>query len=207
MPMRLTQKFLMTSGLIATMGIAACSPADDRTAMNDTAFGDTTAAATATMPTTRDYSNDKSIMTFLNTAYALEIQAAELAAQNVTNPQVREFAQTLQRDHQAMQERLTPMLQGAPPQNLDDTDDLVSFHRDAMEDLGDEERGLDYDRKFMEKQIEMHERLLNDLDDAMRGNAGTELRAELTQAQTGVRQHLEQARQLLAQLEGETAAR
>lgn len=205
MPMRLSQKFLMTSGLIATMGLAACGGTDDRTAMDDTAYGDTTMAATATMPGARDFSNERNVFTYLNTANALEIQSAQLAATNATNPQVREFAQTLEQDHQQMQERLAPMMQGTPPEELDETDDLVGFHRDATEDLGDEERGVDYDRRWLEKQVDLHERMLNDLDDALRGNVTPELRTQITEAQTSVRTHLERARQLHQQLSGETA--
>lgn len=203
MLMRLTHKFLMTSGLIATMGLAACGGTDDQTAMNDTGFGDTTMAASATMSGTRDFGTEQNVFTYLNTSSALEIQSAELAVANATSPQVREFAQALITDRRQMQERLAPLMAGAAPQELDQSDDLVSFHRSAVDDLGGEEAGQEWDREWVENQIDMHERILNDLDDALRSNARPELQTQLTEAQTTMRQHLQQARQLHVQLGGD----
>jgi len=171
--------------------------------MDTTAF-DTTAPAAATMPMEgRSYQTDAEILTFLNTANAYEIEGAELASTRATTEQVREFAQTLQNDHETLRTRIAEVQEPgatAGATELGETDELVSYHRDAMEELAEQE-DADFDRQWLEHQVEMHERALAGIQDALNANPSEELRNVLTEAQTEMQAHLEQAQQLRDQVE------
>lgn len=203
--MRSINRFLLSSGVVATVALAACGPADngDEFAMDTSAYSlDTTTPAAAPMPTeARSFDSDAQILTFLKTANAFEIEGAQLAVERATTEAVREFAQTVHDDHEALRNRLAEVESGAPAveNELDESDDLVSLHRDGMEDLAGEE-GADFDRAWLEHQIEMHERALDGLESALAANPTDEVRMALTEAQTGMRQHLETAQRLRDQI-------
>lgn len=204
--MRSTSKFLLSGGLLTAFALGACEPAADRADefSMDTTRMDTSAPAAAPMPMeSRSFQSDAQITTFLTTANAYEIESAEMALSRAASEQVRAFAETLQNDHEAMRANLAEVQQPgdtAAQDELGESDDLVSFNRDAVEELTDADSS-EFDREWLEYQIELHERSLQGIEDALNANPGTELRTVLMDAQTAMQGHLQQARQLREQVE------
>src|SRR5690606_21411507 len=82
--MRTTHRFLLSSGVLAALALAACQPADtsdDFTLESpDTPAMDPMDPAAAPMPTdTRSYATDAEIFSFVSTANTYEIESAQLA--------------------------------------------------------------------------------------------------------------------------------
>ncbi|HLV24754.1 MAG TPA: DUF4142 domain-containing protein [Gemmatimonadales bacterium] len=197
-------RILLSSGIVAAAALAACEPADDRDefAMDSSMMLDTTAPAAAPMPVeTRGYETDAQILTFLKTSNAFAIEDAEIATERATTDAVREFAETVHDDHESLRENLSEVEGNvqATVDELGESDELVSFHRDGVESLRAVE-GADFDQAWLEHQIEMTERSLNGVEAALAANPTDELRQALTEAQTDLREHLEKAQQLRTEL-------
>lgn len=204
--MRSPNRFLLSSGLLATLALGACGGADtDEQFAMDTMMMDTgTAAAAAPLPSEgRSYATDAEIYAFLNTANAFEIEGAELATDRAENAQVQELAETILEDHRALRERTAELQQegGLTVGELGDTDELVRFHRELTDQLT-ALQGMEFDQAWLDAQVQMHERALQGLQDALNANPGEEMRTLLTEAQGAMQEHLQQAQQLRGELGG-----
>lgn len=210
--MRTTHRFLLSSGVLAALALAACQPADtsdDFTLESpDTPAMDPMDPAAAPMPTdTRSYATDAEIFSFVSTANTYEIESAQLALSRTSSEQVREFATTLQASHESLRSTIAETVEAtdtAPLGELDQADDLVNFHRDAMEDLAGQE-GADFDAAWVQYQIDLHERTLEGITESLNANPNPALANALTEAQAQMQQHLAQARSLQEQLEAAPA--
>lgn len=205
--MRKNHRILLSTGVLATFAIAACQPADT---VDDTTFGspDDPAVqpvdpAAAPMPAdSRSFATDAEIFSFVTTANTYEIESAELALSRASNAQVREFATALQASHETLRSSLAETVDPvdtAPLGELDQSDDLVNFHRDAMEELAGQE-GADFDAAWVQYQIDMHERTLEGITASLTANPNPALANALAEAQAQLQQHLAQARSLQAEL-------
>lgn len=199
-----TSRILLSSGIIAAASLAACAPADepDEFAMDSSFMMDTSAPAAAPMPVeTRGYETDAQILTFLRTANAFGIEDANIATERATTEAVRDFADEVHGDHEDLREALAEREVDAQPMTdqLGESDELVSFHRDGMEALNATE-GADFDHAWLEHQIAMTERMLDGVDAALAANPGDEVRSMLTETQTELREHLEEAQRLRTEL-------
>lgn len=139
---------------------------------------------------------DAEFGSFLVTANTLEIQAAELAQQQATNPQVQEFAQQMITDHRQASDQVNQALQATG------TEGMGSAAQSLREDAEENQRelqgltGAEFDRRYIEQQIEMHERVLDELDSAT-SPAAQQLAQSLRPT---LQQHLDRARQIQEQL-------
>lgn len=202
--MRHMHRFLLSSGLLATLALGACGgdTGDDfalDTSRLDT-LGGAAAPATAPMPTeSRSFASDAEIQAFLSTTNAFEIQDAELASERASSAEVREFANTIREDHQSLMQRLSDVTGSAQGSELPSGDQFVMAHENMVAQL-QSMQGEDFDRAWLDAQVQMHERALQGIEDALNANPSEELRTVLTEAQTGMQAHLDRARQLRDQV-------
>jgi putative membrane protein len=138
-----------------------------------------------------------------------EIHMAQIGAERAQSPEVKQFAETLQRDHQQLDEKLTAAAQSAGVEL--EGKDYEKKHERAMKDMGKLEKksGQEFDREFMSHMVKDHEKDLKDVKsaarDAEKGNH-TELAAVLNQAERGMQGHKDQAEQLRDSLKSGTQA-
>jgi putative membrane protein len=138
-----------------------------------------------------------------------EIHMAQIGAERAQSPEVKQFAETLQRDHQQLDEKLTAAAQSAGVEL--EGKDYEKKHERAMKDMGNLEKksGQEFDREFMSHMVKDHEKDLKDVKsaarDAEKGNH-TELAAVLNQAERGMQGHKDQAEQLRDSLKSGTQA-
>ena len=144
--------------------VAACTPkAEDGT---DTLA--TTPPATATTPTTDMGWTDANVVEAITVANQGEVDYSQIGVEKATNASVKEFAQMMVKDHGAM---LTSVKDLATRLNVmaapnDKTNDLKEEVTKDINDLN-AKTGKDFDKEFMDEQIDMHQEtldLLNDLD-------------------------------------------
>jgi putative membrane protein len=133
-----------------------------------------------------------------------EIELAQLGAQRAQSPEVKQYAETLHRDHQQLDEKLTAAAQAAGVELSGK--DYEKKHERAMKDMGKLEKksGQEFDREFMSHMVKDHEKDLKDVKsaarDAEKGNH-TELASVLTQAETGMQGHKTEAERIRDSLE------
>ena len=107
--------------------------------------------------------NDLQIAHVAYVADNIDIRYAHLAMAISKNPDVREFAQTMIRDHNAVNEQalaLLEKLKAAPQDNF--LSQQLSANADKLVDEMSKLRGADFDRRYAENELAYH-KAVNDL--------------------------------------------
>ena len=185
---------------IGAFGIlAACSPKKDQT--TDTLA--TTPPATATTPTatpaTGDVAggwSDANVVDALTVANQGEVDYSQIGVEKATNASVKQFAQLMVKDHGAMLDavkNLSSKLNVSPAAN-DKVNDLQKESQKDIADLNGKTVGKDFDKEFMEEQVDMHQETLDLLNDLDSRTTNADLKAAIAEAKPKVQAHLDQAK-------------
>jgi putative membrane protein len=193
----------LTSALaIGAFGIlAACSPKNDQTA--DTLS--TTPPATATTPTTGDVAGgwtDANVVDVLTVANQGEVDYSQVGAEKATNASVKQFAQLMVKDHNTMLDAvkgLASKLNVTPAAN-DKVNDLQKENQKDITDLN-AKTGKDFDKEFMEEQVDMHQETLDLLNDLDGRTTNADLKTAIAEAKPKVQAHLDQAKAIKDKLD------
>lgn len=174
----------MALALGLAVSVTACA-GDNRTA-DDPAMGRDTGAAVGTTGVGMGERNFIEEHVKMNEA---EVAVGRLAQDRATNPQVREFAQAMVRDHQAA---LQELRQIAMQHNvtIEPRDEMEGDHRDLME-----RQGAEFDREFINWAVDKHEDAIGDVEDQV-DSENQALRDWATKTLPTLRQHLDMARNL-----------
>ena len=146
--------------------------------------------------------DDASIAHIAVTANTIDADMGDLALEKSQNEQVRQFAQTMIRDHRGVNEQAVALATrlGVTPADNDVSRGLSSDAQTArtrIESLS----GAEFDRAYMEREVAYHAAVLDALDQTLIPNAtNAELRSLLETARGAVAAHLEHARSLSASL-------
>jgi putative membrane protein len=144
---------------------------------------------------------ENSIVAYTTAANTGEIEEARLATKKATNPAVKAFARELLADHQAMLadgKSLASRLKITADSTAGDARDLVNHARDELNDMTNKPAGADWDRAFIDNEIDGHQHVLDKLQDAAKNTNNAELRAALEKASGKVQQHLTKAQDIKA---------
>ena len=204
-----------TAPIVLTL--CACGPRDrsaaDTTANQagaavDTAAGrvnaaaDTTARRTesaATSVAKRGGWTDASILGFIGANNAGEVRESQLAEKKATNPAVKKFAQQLVTEHRALaleMRSLAGRLSVTPDTADGDVHKVMDNARDQIKELTDKTAGADWDKKYIDNEIDDHKDLLDKLQDAAKNTTNTELRGAIEKATGKVQEHLTKAQSI-----------
>jgi putative membrane protein len=158
-----------------------------------------TTSASANANTSNNSWTDGQILAFASAANKGEIAEGKLAETKATNPKVKAFARQIVSDHTAMlsegnsfakKNKITP----------DSTkNDVVDLQKDAlndMQDLQSKAKGNDWDKDFVDKEIDGHKKVLQKLQDMQTATSNAQLKDLLTKAQQKVQSHLDKAQAL-----------
>lgn len=198
--------------VVLGMGItlAACGGNDYNKADTSVAGGDVAAAPVDSTAMPRADTGGMmagsmtpaNIMAQIATANTLEIQQGTLARDRATNPQVKEFARMMVTDHTKLNR------QGAQvASKLDITTNPGDKAEDMNEDAKDATSGLrdatgsDFDKKYMDMQVDAHQKTLDMLNNAKGATTDQDLLTVIDGAIPVVQRHLDRAKQLQQMLD------
>jgi putative membrane protein len=198
-------RFTKLSLALCVGALGACSKADNAAdtmaARTDSAAGRVDSAAT-TMAT-GSWTNDR-IFGYAHNAHNGEIALGKLASTKATNSQVKAYGQQMVKDHQAMMNdahTLMGTVNAAVDSTWDDAKDLAGDGAEKLRELTEKERGADWDKNYIESQIDMHQRVLDKLTDAVKNNADTTVTSAVTKSSAKVQEHLTKAQSIKAGLD------
>lgn len=138
---------------------------------------------------------DAEIMAIVEAANTAEIDAGKLAQSNAQNADVKQFAKHMVKAHGHMNASLAKKIKMKPMAN----DTSESIRKDALASL-DELKGMqgaDFDKAYIDKQVMMHEKVLDMINNTLLPNAeNAQLKAALTKAAPEVKSHLEKAKKI-----------
>jgi putative membrane protein len=170
---------------------------------------DTTATARADSASP-DHNNgewsDTKIVRVAMTANTLDSMGGAFALQLATSPAVKDFAQTMIRDHGGANKQAKSLMQRAhiPDSMHTGSDDPAQKMIQDATDHQTELRklsGVEFDKAYIDREIDMHQNVLDALDDDLIPHAqNAELKAFLGQIRPVVASHLERAKSLKDQL-------
>lgn len=180
--------------IAAALCLAACSSANENR-MPDAAEVATKAASAPT---------DPQIAAIVVAANEADIAAGEQAAEKAESEQVKEFARTMVRDHTAANQQATELVQrvGITPEE-NDTSRSITTNAGATRERLAGMSGPEYDRAYVDSEVEYHQFVLSALDNELIPSAqNAELKALLEQVRPAFQAHLDHARQLQQTLAG-----
>lgn len=188
----MTGRYLGAAAAVAlAMGLAACGGQEEEVAAPAVVTEPTTQLGGAPLP---DTATEFVRMAALSNMF--EIQSSELLLEQSQEPQIREFAQMMIRDHQQMTQQMQQAVQQAgltvtmPTQLEGEAEEWMQDLRGPVSQAG--EVGDDY----VDKQVTAHERAVAMFENYAARGDNPELRQLAQQAIPTLKQHLEQARTL-----------
>jgi putative membrane protein len=178
--------------------LTACAPKADQT--TDTLA--TTPPATATTPTTTPATGDvnaawtdANVVDVLEVANQGEVEFSRIGAEKATSPSVKQFAQKMVKDHSAMLDgvkSLAAKLSVSPAPNAKANDLQKEVQKDVTDLVA--KTGKDFDKEFMEEQVDMHQETLDLLNDLDSKTTNVDIKAAIAEAKPQVQAHLDEAK-------------
>jgi len=187
-------RFKMTGLAVAALVVVACSKKEnyaDTTAASSTTAADTSAMAASS---TASIWTDANIFALLDEANMADSAAGALAATKGTSSAVRDFGKRMTRDHhnlRAQGEALAKKLKITPTPPADDN--LMSDSQKNMDDLNSTAKGKDFDKAYIDSEVEMHKKVLELATKAMSQAQHTELKNLIQKAAPVITGHLDLA--------------
>ena len=145
---------------------------------------------------------DAQIAMIAVTADSVDIDLAKLAKQKTSNKAVREFAQTMVRDHTAVNTKATALVKklGVTPEESDTSRSVRSDGDKKMAELKTL-TGAEFDKAYIDNEVSYHEAVLGVLDKTLIPNTkNAELKSLLESARPIFVSHLEHAKKLQASI-------
>jgi putative membrane protein len=159
------------------------------------------APATAAATTTTWAS--PTVLGFAWAANTGEIALGKLGEKKATSPAVKAFARQMVTDHTAMladAKKLGTKIYTTPDTAANDAHDLMTHGTDEVKDLTDKAAGADWDKNYMDKMIDDHQKVLDKLQDAAKNTTDADVSKALVETTAKVQAHLTKAQDIKAKL-------
>ena len=183
--------------LSAAAFVAACKPRDNAATDTTTSAGAvaTDSANRAATPAVGGWT-DGQILAFATAANHGEITEGTLAQTKATNAAVKAYARQMVTDHKAMLaegQAFASKNSITPDSTKSDVTDLMKESQDEVKELTEKAKGADWDKEFIEHEIDAHKKVLEKLQNATQATTNPELKDLLTKASGKVQEHLTKA--------------
>jgi putative membrane protein len=197
--------------LSAATLLVACKPKDNANTDTTTAAGAVATGSDSANRARTDSTNnaatannnnswtDAQILAFASAANRGEISEGKLAETKATNPKVKAFARQMVTDHSAMLTEGNSFAKKnkiTPDSTKSDVQDLQKDAQSEMQDLSSKPKGSDWDKTFVDHEIDGHKKVLEKLQQAQSSTQNAQLKDMLTKATAKVQQHLDKAQAL-----------
>jgi putative membrane protein len=182
---------------VATMAVAACSKKDssaaDTSAASSTMTADTSSVAASSTNAGGSWS-DANILALLDEANVADSSEGAIAATKGTSAAVRNFGKQMVSDHHKLRvqgEALAKKLNITPTAPADDN--ISSDAQKEMDNLNSTAKGKDFDKAYIDGQVDDHKAVLALAVKAMGEAQSTELKNLIQKATPTIQGHLDKA--------------
>jgi putative membrane protein len=191
--------------LAVALVLAACAKSDKNAA--DTGLAaDTGAAAmadtTSTPPPPAPALTDANIVYILDNANALDSAAGSIAVTKGTSADVRDYGRKMVRDHHSLRaqgQALAKKLNVTPEAPANDNSQAT---RDkTMSLLNGAAKGKDFDKAYIDNEVEYHTSLLETATQAMNAAQNAELKNLIQLAAPTIQAHLDRAKSIQSKMQ------
>jgi putative membrane protein len=194
--LRTGSEYRVATLAIAAFALAGCSKKDnsavDTTAASSTVSADTS-AMTSSVPAAGTWT-DANIVALLDEANAADSTAGAVAATKGTSAAVRDFGKQMMRDHhqlRAQGDALAKKLNVTPSAPSDDP--VTPAAQKEMNTLNTTAKGKDFDRAYIDAEVDVHKAVLGLATKAAGITQTTELKNLIQKAAPLIQAHLDKA--------------
>jgi putative membrane protein len=140
---------------------------------------------------------DADIFGLLEAAHQADLHAGQVAQRRASDPQVRTYARRMESDHDVLLKkgRQASAKLKIPPGLGEEGRDLLREHTDDMAEV-QTQTGLSFDQKYVQHEIDLHQKLLHQIDHASQHTQRPELKTLVEQLRPALQEHLRAARTL-----------
>ena len=147
--------------------------------------------------------NDAEIAHIVVTANQVDIDAGKLAVTKASNAEVKQFGETMVRDHEAVNKQakdLAAKLKVTPQDNAT-SHSLAQGGRDNLAHLRELKKGGEFDRAYVDHEVAYHQAVIDAIDKALIPNAkNAELKGLLEKSRPAFVAHLDHAKMIQSKL-------
>lgn len=178
-----TTRHAFITGICLAAALGACGDRDGDGIRLDSAAG--------TAALTQEYT-EAELLGLIELANDGTIELAKLAQRKATSPDVKTLAGKAIQGHSelgkkatdlAAQLNLTPVVPSAD-------ESLTEHQRKWMDELNEKKAGKDWDKEYLEYEIDRHETILDEVKDALSREQRPEVRAFLEEVRTHIEGHI-----------------
>jgi putative membrane protein len=203
------------AALLLVASVAACKKEQTSNGVDTTAAaaarvdtamtpGNPSAAPGTTATTPASNWTSPNVIGFAEAANNGEIALGKLGEKKATSADVKAFAKMMVTDHSAMlsdTKKLGTKLAATPDTTFGDTHDLMNHGNDEVKELTDKAAGADWDKNYMDKMIDDHQKVLGKLQDAAKSSTDADVQKALEGATAKVQAHLTKAQDIKAKMQ------
>lgn len=195
-----TTRHAFITGICLSAALVACG---DRDADYDDTTGMRFDSAAGTAALMQEYT-EAELVGLIGLANDGTIELAKLAQSKATSPDVKTLAGKAIQGHSelgkkamdlAAQLNLTPVVPSAD-------ESLTENQRKWMEELNQKQAGKEWDKEYLEYEIDRHETVLDEVKDALTREQRPEVRAFLEEVRTHIEGHIPAYKETVSKLEG-----
>jgi len=147
------------------------------------------------------WSQDEGASSFLKQAAEgnlAEVELAEVAQERAARPEVKEYAQNLEREHEKTNEKLKSI---AEQKDVELPDEPGQTHEQLKEQLSDLQ-GQAFDQAYLKTMVQEHQKTIQSFEQQAKTAQDPEIKQFAEQTLPTLRAHLKQAEQLQKQSGG-----
>lgn len=190
----------------AAASLAACGGVDEKGEAEMKAAAESALATPATAGNPNPPLNDANIVAILDRANVNDSAGGNLASTKGTSADVKAFGKQMMTDHHTLRQQgidLATKLGVSPTPPATDSLDMMA--RQHMDHLNSMAAGADWDRMYIDAEVQMHEAVLRTAQAAQGAAQNQELKDLIGKAAPAIQGHLDKAKALQAKLGGGTA--
>ena len=177
---------------VTALAVAACSKKDNYAATDTTAASSTMSADTSAMAAnTSSNWTDANIFALLDEANAADSTAGSVAATKGTSSAVRDFGKRMMRDHHQLRVQGAALAKKLNITQAAPSDDPVTpAAQKEMDTLNSTAKGKDFDKAYIDAEVDMHKAVLDLATKAASQTQTTELKNLIQKAAPVIQGHL-----------------
>ena len=179
----------------AALGLSACGPKEN--AADDSAAAGRDTAGTSAQQALVPAWTDANIFALLDEANVADSTHGQVASTKGTSAAVRDYGRQMMRDHHTLRvegQSLAKRLNVTPAPPAGDT---LPAHAQKISDLlATTAKGKDFDKAYIDHEVEMHKAVLDIATRAMNAAQSTELKNMIQKAAPVIQGHLDKAQSI-----------
>jgi len=147
--------------------------------------------------------SDAQIAHIVVTANTVDIDAGKLAETKASNAEVKQFGETMVKDHTAVNKQATDLAKklGVKPEDNATSRSLAQGGRDNLAHLRELKKGPEFDKAYVDHEVAYHQAVIDAVDKTLIPSAkNAELKDLLVKTRPAFVAHLDHAKMLQAKL-------